>query len=204
MFAAKLSDANYHVNNLLSPVRFADAVREIPARAIVVEVAPHALLQAVLKRALPPPGAAHVPLVRRDAADACVHLLGAAGRLYAAGAQPHVARLYPAVAFPVPRGTPGLASHVRWDHRLDWQVAHFGDAARSGENVIEYDVSRSEDSFITGHNIDGRVLFPATGYLVSGERCARVPLSLGAVSDLVRLIPDPRVENHGEAQQQEA
>ncbi|XP_022830419.1 fatty acid synthase [Spodoptera litura] len=160
---AKLSDANYHVNNLLSPVRFADALREVPARALLVEVAPHALLQAVLKRALP--GAAHVPLVRRDAADALQHLLAAAGRLYAAGAQPAVGALYPAVPFPVPRGTPGLASHVRWDHSLEWSVAHFGNAARSGENVIEYDVSRPDDGFITGHNIDGRVLFPATGYL---------------------------------------
>ncbi|XP_049706557.2 fatty acid synthase [Helicoverpa armigera] len=161
---AKLSDANYHVNNLLSPVRFADAVREVPERALLVEVAPHALLQAVLKRARPAP-AAHVPLVRRDAPDALAHLLAAAGRLYAAGAQPHVARLYPAVPFPVPRGTPGLASRVRWDHALEWSVAHFGSASRSGENVIEYDVSRADDGFITGHNIDGRVLFPATGYL---------------------------------------
>ncbi|XP_075979207.1 fatty acid synthase-like, partial [Anticarsia gemmatalis] len=161
----KLSDASYHVNNLLSPVRFADALREVPARAIVVEVAPHALLQAVLKRALPAPGAAYVPLVRRDAPDTLVHLLSALGRLYGAGAQPAVGRLYPPVAFPVARGTPGLASHVVWDHSQEWDVAHFG-AARSGENVIEYDVSRPDDSFITGHNIDGRVLFPATGYLV--------------------------------------
>lgn len=181
-FAAKLSDANYHVNNLLSPVRFADALREVPSRAVVVEVAPHALLQAVLKRALPAPGAAHVPLVRRDAPDAALHVLAAAGRLFAAGAQPAVGRLYPAVPFPVPRGTPGLASHVQWDHRLEWQVAHFGNASRSGENVIEYDVSRNDDSFITGHNIDGRVLFPATGYLVSAaiesrRRVSRSPVS---------------------------
>lgn len=155
------------MNNLLSPVRFADALREVPARALLVEVAPHALLQAVLKRALP--GAAHVPLVRRDAACALQHLLAAAGRLFAAGAQPAVGALYPAVPFPVPRGTPGLASHVRWDHSLEWSVAHFGNASRSGENVIEYDVSRPDDGFITGHNIDGRVLFPATGYLVSAR-----------------------------------
>ncbi|KAJ0178566.1 hypothetical protein K1T71_006389 [Dendrolimus kikuchii] len=162
---AKLSDASYHVNNLLSPVRFAEALREVPARAIVVEVAPHALLQAVLKRALPAPAAAYVPLVRRDAPDALVHLLGAIGKLYAAGAQPAVARLYPAVRWPVSRGTPGLASHVRWDHSTEWSVAHYGGASRGGENVLEYDLSRAEDAFFAGHDIDGRVLFPATGYL---------------------------------------
>lgn len=162
---------NYHVNNLLSPVRFAEAVREIPSHAVVVEVAPHALLQAVLRRALP--AAAHVPLVRRDAADALRHLVAAAGRLYAAGAQPQPARLYPPARWPVPRGTPGLASRVRWDHSVEWSVAHFGAASRSGENVLEFDLSRAEDSFLSGHNIDGRVLFPATGYLVSAPlvRC---------------------------------
>ncbi|CAK1550869.1 unnamed protein product [Leptosia nina] len=162
---AKLSDAAYHVNNLLSPVRFAEALQAVPERAILVEIAPHALLQAVLKRARPAPSAAHVPLVRRDASDPCAHLLAALGRLYAAGAQPHVGALYPAVTFPVPRGTPGLASRVRWDHSIEWSVADFG-SARSGENVIEYDLSKTEDSYISGHNIDGRVLFPATGYLM--------------------------------------
>lgn len=156
------------MNNLLSPVRFAEALRHVPARALLVEVAPHALLQAVLKRALPAPAAVHVPLVRRDAACALAHLLRAAGRLHGAGAQPQVARLYPAVRWPVSRGTPSLASSVRWDHSIEWSVAEYGGAARSGENVIEYDLTRGEDAFIAGHDIDGRVLFPATGYLVSG------------------------------------
>ncbi|KOB66792.1 Fatty acid synthase, partial [Operophtera brumata] len=76
-----------------------------------------------------------------------------------------VARMYPAVQWPVSRGTPGLASHVKWDHSTKWSVAHYGHAANSGEHVIEYDLSKADDAFIGGHNIDGRVLFPATGYL---------------------------------------
>lgn len=39
--------------------------------------------------------------------------------------------------------------------------------SRSGECVIDVDLSREQDEFLTGHAIDGRVLFPATGYLVS-------------------------------------
>ncbi|XP_059050659.1 fatty acid synthase-like [Achroia grisella] len=161
---AKLSDAEYHVNNLLSPVLFAEALAAVPARALVVEVAPHALLQAVLKRALPA-AAAHVPLVRRDHPEPCAHLLAALGRVYAAGAQPAAGRLYPAVAWPVSRGTPGLASRVRWDHSVEWSVADFGAAARAGENVVEVDLSRARHAYVAGHQIDGRVLFPATGYI---------------------------------------
>lgn len=85
--------------------------------------------------------------------------------MYNAGCQPATARLYPPVAWPVARGTPGLASHVRWDHSSEWSVADFGAGPRSGENVVEFDLSRGDDAFLAGHNIDGRVLFPATGYL---------------------------------------
>lgn len=36
----------------------------------------------------------------------------------------------------------------------------------TGESVIEIKMG-DEDAYIAGHTIDGRVLFPATGYLVS-------------------------------------
>lgn len=39
--------------------------------------------------------------------------------------------------------------------------------SRSGECVIDVDMSKEQDEFLSGHAIDGRVLFPATGYLVS-------------------------------------
>nr|QMX41630.1 fatty acid synthase FAS2 [Dioryctria abietella] len=161
---AKLSNAEYHVNNLLSPVRFATALQAVPERALMVEVAPHALLQAVLKRAVPAP-AAHVGLVRKDAPDAALHLLAALGKIYAAGGQPQLGNLYERVPFPVARSTPGLASSVRWDHSTEWSVAHFGNNQRTGESVFEFDLNRADDAFLAGHEIDGRILFPATGYI---------------------------------------
>ena len=39
--------------------------------------------------------------------------------------------------------------------------------SRSGECVIDVNLGKEEDEFLIGHAIDGRVLFPATGYLVS-------------------------------------
>lgn len=49
---AKQSSAAYHVNNLLSPVLFHEAVQHVPKNAICIEVAPTGLLQAILKRSL--------------------------------------------------------------------------------------------------------------------------------------------------------
>lgn len=46
------SSAAYHVNNLLSPVLFHEAVQHVPKNAICIEIAPTGLLQAILKRSL--------------------------------------------------------------------------------------------------------------------------------------------------------
>lgn len=42
---ARTSSAEYNVNNLVSPVLFQEALWHIPEHAVVLEIAPHALLQ---------------------------------------------------------------------------------------------------------------------------------------------------------------
>lgn len=42
---ALYSSAEYHVNNLVSPVLFHDGLNLVPDNAVVVEIAPHSLLQ---------------------------------------------------------------------------------------------------------------------------------------------------------------
>lgn len=42
--------------------------------------------------------------------------------------------------------------------------------AGSGESVIKIDLSNPDDQYLAGHTIDGRVLFPATGYLVRSNK----------------------------------
>ena len=42
---ARTSSAEYSVNNLVSPVLFQEALYHVPEHAVVLEIAPHALLQ---------------------------------------------------------------------------------------------------------------------------------------------------------------
>lgn len=42
---ARTFSAEYNVNNLVSPVLFQEALRHVPEHAVVLEIAPHALLQ---------------------------------------------------------------------------------------------------------------------------------------------------------------
>lgn len=83
--------------------------------------------------------------------------------------------IFPEVSFPVSRSTPMVSSLMQWDHSESWAVPkleEFADGA-SGKSgcVFEIDASEaSEDHYLVGHKIDGRVLFPATGYLVLAWR----------------------------------
>ena len=165
---AQYSSVDYHVNNLLSPVLFRDALTHIPENAIVIEIAPHCLLQAILKRSLANRNVHNLGLMKRDCKDNFEFFMTSIGKLYNCGLLPDINKLYPAVQYPVSCSTDMLASMVQWDHSSDWSVADFsGNNSKSSEMVIEVDLSKDGDKFFVGHQIDGRVLFPATGYLVS-------------------------------------
>jgi fatty acid synthase len=45
--------------------------------------------------------------------------------LYNAGLQPKIKNLYPAVSYPVARGTPMIQSMIEWDHSVEWLVSDF-------------------------------------------------------------------------------
>ncbi|XP_037565632.1 fatty acid synthase [Dermacentor silvarum] len=158
----------YHANNIVSPVFFFEALQRVPKDAILVEVAPHCLLQSVLRRSVGA-DATCLGLMKRDA-DNLSFFLNSLGQLHSLGVKFDPSPLYPPVPLPVPRGTPNIAHLVSWDHSQQWTVAKWNDFATSAqlsEEVIEVDLDDHErDAYLAGHQIQGRVLFPATGYIV--------------------------------------
>ncbi|CAH0385876.1 unnamed protein product [Bemisia tabaci] len=163
---AKLSSAEYHTNNLLRPVLFEEACRLIPHRAILIEIAPHGLLQAILKRSLSK-DILSVSLTQRDHKDNAHVLFNSLGKLFEAGLTPKLSVLYPPVALPVSRGTPMIAPLVRWEHSEDWYVTSYRmqEKIKSGERSVNISLKDDELEYLSGHVIDGRNLYPATGYL---------------------------------------
>uniref|UniRef100_A0A672M0L0 Fatty acid synthase n=1 Tax=Sinocyclocheilus grahami TaxID=75366 RepID=A0A672M0L0_SINGR len=181
---ALYSSAEYHVNNLVSPVLFQEGLRFVPDNAVVVEIAPHALLQAILKRSLKPT-CSILPLMKRGHANNLEFFLSHVGKIYMNGNNVDSNKLYPAVEYPVPTGTPLISPHIQWDHSQVWDVPKVEDfPAGSGgsTSAIVYNIDmnpESPDYYMIGHCIDGRVLYPATGYLVLAWRT--LMRSLGAV-----------------------
>lgn len=75
---AKFSSAEYHLNNLLNPVLFEEALRNVPTNSIIVEIGPCGLLQAIMKRELP--NAIHIPLMQKFSENNSINILKALGR----------------------------------------------------------------------------------------------------------------------------
>ncbi|CAF5050755.1 unnamed protein product, partial [Rotaria sp. Silwood1] len=65
---ALTSSPDYHVNNLCSAVLFQEALQYIPSNAIVIELARHCLLLAILKRSLST-DCVHINLMKRGTHD---------------------------------------------------------------------------------------------------------------------------------------
>ncbi|XP_028825311.1 fatty acid synthase [Denticeps clupeoides] len=183
---ALYSSAEYHVNNLVSPVLFQEGLSHMPDNAVVVEIAPHALLQAILKRSLKTT-CTILPLMKRGHANNLEFFLSHMGKVFMNGINVDSNQLYPVVEYPVPAGTPLISPLILWDHSQVWDVPKVEDfpAGANGSSsatVFNVDMNpESTDYYMVGHCIDGRVLYPATGYLVLAWRT--LMRSLGGVMD---------------------
>ncbi|XP_077295534.1 fatty acid synthase-like [Arctopsyche grandis] len=168
---AQYSSAEYHTNNLLNPVLFDEASKLIHENAITIEIAPHGLLQAILRRSLKDK-CTSISLARRGHHDNVEFLLQSIGQLYEVGLNPHLSKLYPKIEFPVSNGTPIISHQVEWDHSGDWYVASYRNQEKMKSSERTITMTSADDDFeynmayMSGHVIDGRNLYPATGYLV--------------------------------------
>ncbi|XP_065212332.1 fatty acid synthase-like [Planococcus citri] len=164
---AQNCSAEYLTNNLLSSVLFEEGSKHIPSDALVIEIAPHGLLQAIVKRSLPET-CANVPLTRRNNEEKNLeNLLNAIGRLYIEGCDLNVNALYPPVEYPVSRETPSVAPLASWQHIiLDTGICSFDlVGSHSGHPII---VRANDDSpyhYLKDHKINNHIMLPASFYL---------------------------------------
>ncbi|KAI1303585.1 Fatty acid synthase [Halotydeus destructor] len=144
------------VNNLIDDIRITfDQLIEEDERFLNVQIGSQALHVSTLTCGSP--------------ASNFVHAIG---QLYLTGARPLISKLYPAVSYPMPSQTPSLSSLIKWKHDITIPLAPFllqgtsYDFALSKTLQFHFDRRTPEDSFLYDHKIDGRILFPATGYLM--------------------------------------
>ncbi|KAL1508883.1 hypothetical protein ABEB36_003705 [Hypothenemus hampei] len=162
---AQYSSADYHTNNLLSSVYFEEGLRHIPKDSILIEIAPHGLLQAILKRSLKS-GCINIALTQRSCASGLEYLLNALGKMYLAGMDLSVGNIYPRIEYPVGRGTRSLAPLAHWNHSEVWRTG-LEAKLHSLFSVNDMQVTLNSEEFreCVGHQLDDNIILPASFYL---------------------------------------
>lgn len=107
--------SKYYTNYFLSPVLFTKTIRLIPRDTVTIEISSQNILQHILSNVYST--ITNVALYERiqnndNLSDEI--FLETIGKLYNVGLQPQIANLYPAVEFPVSRGTPMISPLVRY------------------------------------------------------------------------------------------
>ncbi|KAI5631854.1 acyl transferase domain-containing protein [Phthorimaea operculella] len=167
--SAKMCSAEYHNNNLLSPVYFEEAAKLIPENAVVVEVAPHGIMQAILKRSHTK--CTHIPLTRRDDNNPLQYLFKAFGRLYEMGYNIKISELYPKIQYPVSTETSPLSHLVEWYHEDDWPLHTSSYTRKDKKNIacsrkLAISIEDDDFTFLKGHIREGKNVLPEAAVLV--------------------------------------
>ncbi|KAL7023366.1 hypothetical protein ACKWTF_012570 [Chironomus riparius] len=158
-----VSSAEYHTNNLLNPVLFQEVTEMLPNDSLMIEVAPSGLLRAILKRNLKE--GAYINLTERNSNDGLKHFFEALGSIFQHGIDMDISKLYPPISFPVSRSTPMISHIIKWNHEDNHFVPFMNTFNEFERHTIIINISDKNFEFIQNHIVDGRVLFPATGWI---------------------------------------
>ncbi|KAI1292234.1 Fatty acid synthase [Halotydeus destructor] len=152
--------------NLAQRVLFRQACQVIPDNAIIVEVSPKPFLMSIMKKNVRGTQET-VPLFERKQNSNVDSFLNTISELYKSGQNVDVSKLYPPVSHPYPKGTPSLAPLIKLDHSKPRTVRLYPDffSSQGHATTVSVDISSDEWKFVVGHFIDGRILFPAMGYV---------------------------------------
>lgn len=159
---------------MVAPVYFRETLEKVPKNAVVIEFGPHSQLIPLIKRQLGS-NIICVPLTKRNTDnkfDNANTLLSGLGQIYQSGNNLSIDKLYPKVTYPVARETLSLSHLLKWNHEKKYFVAKFPSYFNFLTPTIKFkvDLVDANQKFFSGHVIDGRILFPATGYLISGKK----------------------------------
>lgn len=76
-------------------------------------------------------------------------------RLFENGIDIDIGKLYPAVSFPVSRGTPMISPMIKWDHQENYVVPLFDSYNFFEKRNVSINLSDKVFEFVQGHIIDG-------------------------------------------------
>lgn len=158
------SSAEYHTKNLLNPVLFYEVCGRLPKNALTIEVAPHGLLKAILKRNLR--DGIHTSLTQKDCANGVELFMESLGILFQHGVDMDISKLYPSINFPVSRGTPMISPVIKWNHEIDHFVPLHDTYNTFERSNLFLNINDKNFEFMQGNVVNGQYQFAESSFLV--------------------------------------
>lgn len=172
------ANAAYFASSLCQKVDYVDAINQLSDDSLVVEVGPCGLFESQLRLFTcasddTVPKFQYVAMMDSSTRpeESVKRLVASFGQIYQAGATFDLSNFYYGedkhLLFPARRQTPSISSLFKWNHKQSHFVprypAHFGKSSAKSEMPV--DLVQDRDKYLSGHCVEGRVLYPATGYL---------------------------------------
>ena len=92
--------------------------------------------------------------------------MNAIGQLFSANVKIDIGALLPPVTFPITTPVPFISPLIEWQHSDDWGPSReIFSTSNAGGLKFDIDLEDEKMSYLKGHKIDGKTIFPATGNL---------------------------------------
>jgi fatty acid synthase, animal type len=78
-------------------------------------------------------------------------------RLFQNGVDINIAKLYPAVSFPVSRNTPMVSPLIKWNHDIDFAVPYMSSYLTFERRNLIINLNDKAYEYVQGHVIDGEL-----------------------------------------------
>ena len=166
-----LSIAEYFRDNITDSVLFEEACQDIPENSIIIEISPRAFLSSLMKKNVS--SRKDNTLIMKSLSNnaSLTSFLDLLTDVYVSGIPVDLDTLYDftrSCPSSPPTAMPSLSSLIKWRHKESHLVRLYPDffsLYRESNNCISIDINKPEFKYLRGHKIDGRVLFPASGFL---------------------------------------
>ncbi len=168
---ARYCSANYFKNNLLNPVYFHEGIKYIPNGSIVIEIGAHALFRGILIESLN--NITHISFMQRNSNN-IVNLFDGLSHCYVSGLDMNYENLVNNK--PSFKSLPRIPNLMAWDHHKTWPVPKI--AEERVQFTFDIDVKEEEYNFLSDHRLNGKIVFPAVGYLYLTWKAASLNLQV--------------------------
>jgi fatty acid synthase len=190
------------MNNIVKPVYFQTAIERLPTGTTIIEIGPSSSLLSQVKRIRSDVQTLGIVRVGEIASEASL-VSGSQlwTHVWQAGcvSRTQEGSLGDRLRLPIDCRFPNLWNHAE-NHRV-FTYQEFAQSNATGDNTrtssVTYDIAGT-DAYLLDHRVNGRSLFPATGYLATAWQAVdqTKPIQFATFEILRAVVLDPESEPH--------